>query len=48
MEVYDRQMLFQDYFAREQKFISYAVAANGIHLWKSMMQERYKWVKGTN
>ena len=30
---------------KEQKFLAYAVYANGAHLWKSMMHDRYRWVK---
>jgi hypothetical protein len=30
---------------REQKFVAFAVANNGVYLWKSMMHDRYRWIK---
>lgn len=32
-------------FLKEQKFIAYTVTNNGIYLWKSLMQERHRWLK---
>jgi hypothetical protein len=30
---------------KEQKFLTFAVANNGVYLWKSLMHERHRWVK---
>lgn len=32
-------------FLKEQKFTAYSVANNGVYLWKSLMQERHRWLK---
>ena len=44
-ETEDKHQLLSAHFMREQKFLAYTVAANGVHLWKSMMHDRYRWIK---
>eukprot|EP00347_Sterkiella_histriomuscorum_P020273 403338433 len=40
---YKNQIMTQ--FLRDQKFTAYSIANNGTFLWKSMMHERFRWLK---